>query len=321
MDMIKLDPMVTYFPALRRQILAQSAPRSRKSGFISLLALLAAGAQLALAQTAVALPNTINLAPHRAVYEMALGKARSGSGVSAIRGRMVFEFTGSACEGYTLNMRMVTQIFDKKGQPTLSDLRSSSWEQGDGRRFQFNTTQYTNQKLGDKTRGDVLRANSGAPVTLNLKVPRKAKIDLPKNVVFPTQHSKLLLETARQGKSILQAKLYDGGDRGKKFYNTTAFIGKPHSPGNDPALRKIENGERLLALPSWPVSISYFSKKQIGEAVPEYELGFQLYENGVSRNLLIDYGSFAIRGALTKLEFLKTSACPEAAKPRRPKRR
>src|SRR5262249_57811014 len=68
----------------------------------------------------------IVLAPHRAIYEMTLAEARGGAGVTAVSGRMVYELTGSACEGYTQNMRFVTQMSNQKGGATLPDLRSSS---------------------------------------------------------------------------------------------------------------------------------------------------------------------------------------------------
>ena len=67
----------------------------------------------------------VKLTPHRAVYEMTLDEARSASGITGIDGRMVFEFTGSECDGYTLNMRMVTQMTDSQGQTNLTDLPRS----------------------------------------------------------------------------------------------------------------------------------------------------------------------------------------------------
>ena len=48
------------------------------------------------------------LAPHRAVYDLALDKASDRSGITDITGRMVYEFNGSACEGYTVTFRFMT---------------------------------------------------------------------------------------------------------------------------------------------------------------------------------------------------------------------
>ena len=100
------------------------------------------------------------LVPHRAIYEMTLDEARSASGITGIDGRMVFEFTGSQCDGYSLNMRMVTEMTDSQGQSNLTDLRSSTWEQGDGEKFRFQSAQYLNDKLGDVTMGRAVRADS-----------------------------------------------------------------------------------------------------------------------------------------------------------------
>src|SRR5262245_28123453 len=83
-------------------------------------------------------PN--KLVAHRAIYEMELDDTHSISGVSGITGidgRMVFEFTGSECDGYSLNMRLVTQMTDSQDQTNVTDLRSSTWEQGNGRTFRF----------------------------------------------------------------------------------------------------------------------------------------------------------------------------------------
>ena len=43
---------------------------------------------------------------------------------------------------------------------------------------------------------------------------------------------------------------------------------------------------------------------------PSYQIDFRLYANGVSRELLIDYGDFSIHGTLSKLDYLKAEACP-----------
>ena len=51
---------------------------------------------------------------HRAVYDLALDKASDRSGIIGLRGRMVYEFNGSPCEGYTVNFRFVTQ--DRHGR-------------------------------------------------------------------------------------------------------------------------------------------------------------------------------------------------------------
>ena len=257
---------------------------------------------------ALAAKETIKLAPHRAVYQMTLDDARSASGITGIDGRMVFEFSGSECDGYTLNMRMVTQMTDTQGQTNLTDLRSSTWEQGNGQKFRFQSAQYLNDKLGDVTMGRAVRATPDMAVQVKLSQPSPAELNLSGQVLFPTQHSFALIDAAREGQRLFQAQIYDGSEKGKRVYDTTAFIGKPVAPGTDQKLEAPAKDKGLAELVSWPVSIGYFESKG-GDLTPSYQIDFRLYANGVSRELLIDYGDFSVHGTLTSLEYLKAEEC------------
>ena len=251
-------------------------------------------------------PN--KLAAHRAIYEMTLDDARSASGITGIDGRMVFEFTGSECDGFSLNMRMVTQMTDSQGQTNLTDLRSATWEQGDGQKFRFQSAQYLNDKLGDVTMGRAVRETPNEAVQVKLSQPSTAELNLSGPLLFPTQHSFALIAAARTGQGLFQARVYDGSEKGQKVYDTTAFIGTEVQPGDDPKLEQVAKDKGLGELPSWPVSIGYFEAKG-GDLTPSYQIDFRLYENGVSRELLIDYGDFSIHGTLTSLEYLKAPEC------------
>jgi len=276
---------------------------TRNAMLVAALAFVCAFPQQALAFAAS------KLVPHLAIYEMTLDEARSASGITGIDGRMVFEFTGSPCDGYSLNMRMVTQMTDSQGQTNLTDLRSSTWEQGDGQKFRFQSAQYLNDKLGDVTMG---RATRGAPneaVKVKLSQPGRAEINLPGQILFPTEHSIALIKSALAGQGVFQAKIYDGSEKGRKVYDTTAFIGKMVKPGVDEAKLEAPAKEKKLGeLSSWPVSIGYFEPKN-EDLIPSYQIDFRLYENGVSRELLIDYGDFSIQGKLTSLKYLEAKEC------------
>ena len=276
-------------------------------GSILALAALALASGFAGPAWAIAAREPIKLTPHRAVYEMTLDNARSASGITGIDGRMVFEFTGSECDGYTLNMRMVTQMTDSQGQTNRTDLRSSTWEQGDGQKFRFQSAQYLNDKLNDVTMGRAMR-NAPEAVEVKLSQPNRTELNLQGRVLFPTQHSLALIDAAQDGKGLLQAQIYDGSEKGQKVYDTTAFIGRPVPAGSEQGLEVPAKEKGLAELLSWPVSIGYFEPKG-GDLTPSYQIDFRLYANGVSRELVIDYGDFSIQGKLSSLEYLKAGAC------------
>ncbi len=279
----------------------------------SRLAALAAGAALQLASTPTwAGAQHVVLAPHRAIYEMTLAEARGGAGVTAVSGRMVYELTGSACEGYTQNMRFVTQMTNQKGAATLTDLRSSSWEEGSGKRFRFNSSQFRDEKPTEATAGDAARANAADAAKVELTKPVTKHLALPQRVYFPIQHSIALLDAAHTGKRSFRADLYDGSEKGEKVYDTISVIGRMIPAGGNRKLVRVKNAERLDTIAAWPVSIGYFEpNSDKSDAVPVYELTFWFFENGVSRKLFIDYGEFAIQGELAQITFHEPSKCDQ----------
>lgn len=278
-------------------------------GLTSRLATASMIASLALAAAAGAAgADGVVLAPHRAVYDIALARAASGSGVVDASGRMVYELTGSACEGYTQNMRFVTRMTNSEGSSQLNDLRSSSFEDTSGKLFRFNSNSYKDEQLTDTTQGDATREQGGVKVELTR--PKKKSVTLRSGIYYPVQHSVALLDAAKSGKALFVGDLYDGSEKGEKIYATTSVIGKRMAPGAVKSPVSLKNGEMLDKLPSWPIAISYFEpNSDKKDAVPSYELSFRYYENGVSTKLMIDYGEFAIKGELAEITFLDAPKC------------
>jgi EipB-like len=260
--------------------------------------------------------KTVVFRPHRAVYEITFDHSTPGSGVADMSGRMVYEMTGSSCKGYEQNMRFVTRMTNQEGSNQVNDLRTSSFEEVASHRLRFSSSQYENQKLSEASQGSAGRVNGAAATEVKLTKPEKKTVKLPPDIYFPIQHSLALVQSARDGKSMFTANLYDGSDKGEKFYETNSAIGRRVEPAADP-IPSVPNADQLAGLASWPVAIGYFEPgPRKADAVPTYELAFRFYENGVSTRLYIDYGDFAIRGELKELTFLEETPCsPPPDKP------
>lgn len=283
-------------------------------------ALVAAGAVLHVAgvvANAAASEADVVMTPHRAVYDITLHRAQGGSGIADMSGRMVYELTGNSCIGYSQNMRFVTYVVNQEGATSLTDLRTTSWEDAASRAFRFNSTQYKDRKLTETTVGDASRTNGSGRLKVALTRPTKKQLDLAPQAMFPIQHSRELVIRAQRGERLFTADLYDGSEKGDKVYTTVSFLGNKRAPGNVEGLEEVASAKPLLKVPAWPVSISYYEPETSRQdAVPTYELSFLYYANGVSRRLLIDYGSFAVRGTLKEIFFLDAGKCDETAKPR-----
>ena len=166
--------------------------------------------------------------------------------MTAVSGRMVYELTGSVCEGYTQNMRFVTQMTNQGGTTMITDLRSSSWEEGSGRRFRFNSSQFRDEKPTEATAGDAARANTADDIKVELTKPAKKGLSLSARVYFPIQHSIAVLQAAKMGKASFRADLYDGSEKGEKVYDTVSIIGRhrPAGVNQHAAAREERRGAR-----------------------------------------------------------------------------
>lgn len=269
---------------------------------------------LAAAVPAAAAPqaDSVTLTPHRAVYDLKLTKTRGNRGIETVRGRILYDFSGNACDGYELKFRHVSEMDSGEGKAVVSDLRSTTWEDGRARKFRFNSENLLNDKQTEAVNGRAER--EGKTIAVNLSKPKEKALTMPVGAVFPTEHMRRIIAAAREGKTILEFPVYDGSETGEKLYNTLTVIGRPIAPGDKPVADAGAKTPELAKLTRWPVSISYFEQQsakqeQTGEQVPVYAISFELYENGISRALVLDYSDFTIAGELTSLDVKKAKPC------------
>ena len=284
-------------------------PASRISSVAFALALAAMGAESVGTSQAEA-ASGVPFLPHQAVYDLSLQKSRGNATVNNAKGRILYNFTGSACEGYTTDFRQVSQLDTGETKSTFSDLRSTSWEDGAGNNYRFKIETRMNDK--DATSVDGIAERSGKTVTVKLKQPMVKTFTI-ENAVFPTEQVKLIIEAARAGKSVLELVVYDGSDNGEKVYNTLTVIGQPIPGTRAPAAPDpTTSNDNFKTLTRWPVTVSYYdaaTKADAGEQTPVYAMSFELYEDGVSRALLLDYNDFVIAGAMGKIDIKDSKPC------------
>ncbi len=249
------------------------------------------------------------LAPHRAVYDLRLVKSLGKRPVEAVRGRILYDFSGSPCEGYALEFRQVSEIDSGEGKVALSDLRAATWEEGDAKSFRFNSENRVNEQTVDTVDGNAGRGSSG--VSVRLSKPKPKTFDLDAKIAFPTEHVRRVIEAAEAGKRLLELSVFDGSESGDKVFSTLAVIGNVINPGEKQPNDAAAGNATLAAMRRWPVTISYFDQAspRTGEQTPAYAIGFELYENGVSRALNLDYGDFIVAGTMSQLDLKDAAAC------------
>ncbi len=253
----------------------------------------------------------IALIPHRAIYDLSLGETRGNSQVAGVRGRILYDFDGNACQGYSLEFRQVSELDSGEGKVSTSDLRSTTWEGADAKSFKFTSENFVEENLVNAVDGQA--KHDATKTVVDLEKPRQRTLNLDAGVVFPTEHMVRVINAARAGKSILDFPVYDGSDTGDKVFDTLTVIGHQIAPDERNHADAAADEPKLERVPRWPVTISYFDKgkaENSSEQTPTYAIGFELYENGISRALTLDYNDFVVTGKLTSLEIKETKPCP-----------
>jgi hypothetical protein len=249
--------------------------------------------------------ETPEMASYRAVYDLELLRAGQKTGISAAEGRFVMEVRGSACAGWSTETRMVVEMHFRRRGSRLNDFRDTSWEAADGSTFRYAARRYVNgMKSGDHAL-QATREAPNTPVIIRFTRPRRPQATLPPGTLFPMQFTARLVAAAREGRRRLSVSLYEGNEDARER-EVVAIIGPPHArPSAEPGTAA------LSGLVSWPVSLAYYkpsSRRDFG--LPEHEVSFRLYENGVVSDVILGYRDHALKGTLVRYEPLPATPCP-----------
>ena len=241
------------------------------------------------------------IAPHRALYSMTLGSTRNDSGVTDARGTMAYEW-GESCEGWIVEQRYRLKMHYAESRDVEIVSNFVTWEAKDGLRYRFNQKETRNGDVDEETRGNAHLDGAGKSGVAEFEKPHPETMHLAPGVLFPSAHTILLIDSAVAGESFLSRQMFDGSTF-ENAVQVSAVIGSKAEPD-----RKLIEKGALLNRPGWHMRLAFFPADQNVEK-PDYELGMTLLDNGVSADMLIDYGDYSIKAKLDDIEPLPKTGC------------
>lgn len=272
--------------------------RQRRNAILGLAAGLAVLGSSASAQApAPAAP----LLAHRASYLLGLDASKPSVKLENASGRIDYEITGDACKGYDVKLHQANEVDTGEGPPSKSDMLSTSWEDGDGASYRFQTVNRTGNRVSSDVAATVSRVPDG--LSIDVTKPRRELVEVKGKILLPTQHVTKVLEAARKNETTFEARIFDGSDDGDKIYDTLAVIG---SAAKDAKTLPPQAAAILSGVTYYPVTVSYFESGSASQT-PAYVMSMTLYENGVIGDMKIDYNDFILRGRIDTLETLPAS--------------
>jgi hypothetical protein len=254
-----------------------------------------------LTMLAATAPRAAEIAPHRALYTMTLGSTRGDSGVVGATGAMDYEW-GETCNGWTIEQRYRLKLHYAESRDADVTSTFVTWESKDGLRYRFNQRQTRNGEVDQEIRGEAKLDGPGKGGVAVFTKPKPQTFKLAPGVLFPSAHTILLIDKAKAGETFLTRQVFDGATD-ENAVQVSAVIGTRVTP--DRVSAKLSP---LLERPGWRVRLAFFPEDAKAEQ-PDYELGMRLLDNGVSTDMVIDYGDYSIRATLDDIEPLGKPAC------------
>ena len=239
------------------------------------------------------------LQPHVAAYRLSLaGQPTLGIPFSEVRGGLVIEWR-RACDGWLSRQRLAFVGTLEEGGNLSHDVRFSSWEALDGSRMRYSYRSYGDQELQEDFRGEAwLEPSAGGVATFS--EPSEHQVELPPETIFPTAHIEEVLEEARAGARFVSHQVFDGAGF-DSLTQITSVIGQARTA--EPSAKDGAAGGR-----AWPVSMAYYDLHEASDT-PKFEAEFLLGENGVLRDVVLDYGDFQLDATLEKLDLMPPPDC------------
>jgi hypothetical protein len=238
----------------------------------------------------------VELLSHRAAYRLSLASSQSG-GFSSVRGALVMEWRAS-CEGWLSNQQLGFVAQPDEGDPTSYDVRFSSWESLDNTQLRFNIRAFDDGEIAEEYRGDAVLAGLNGAGMARYEIPEPRELQLPTGTIFPTEHIRRLIAAARMEQTVVAHEVFDGSGP-EALTRVTAVIGQPRTD----ALPIKE-----VARTRWPISLAYYDPQE-NDATPQFELSFDLAENGVLSNVTLDYGEFSLNAKLEEVQTYPAPSC------------
>lgn len=252
-------------------------------------------------------PVGVRLQPHLAIYDLVLKRAEDRLGLSRVNGRLAIEVSGSECKNWTVNFRMVSQFQNEDESVRLLDTRSLTEEAANGKSLDVEQQNYVDGSLDTESKITATKKPDGRVKGTVLK-PKEQSFELAVGTVFPVSHLQKLIETAERGERRDKSIVFDGTE-GDKAYTAITFLGGEREKGNQRTALPV--GAELKKVKAWPATISYYelAKGDNNDGTPSFEILVEMFENGVSGDMVIDYGDYALNAKLAELKLKPYGEC------------
>lgn len=246
--------------------------------------------------------------PYRALYGAALKSAERDSAVADVSGQIEEEWNES-CDGWTMQQRTALDVAigGENSVRVLSNV--TTWESRDGLTYRFSVRNRSSNAAEERVEGMARLKGPGEGGTARFERPKRRVLALPPGTIFPTAHTDAVLAAAQGAPVTFERTVFDGLS-GDGLFDVSAVLGRPAVSPADPARKALMP---LAGLRVWPAQVAFYEHGSKA-AEPDHEVGLRLYDNGVTDDMVMDFGDFTVLATLKALELAPRPTCRAQAR-------
>ena len=238
------------------------------------------------------------LLSHNAIYNLNIKKISRNSSFEGGQGRSVFKIK-RVCNGWNVNEDFILNydLADQRNAKSFSSHKTFESTNGAQHSFEYKAKSDFNgennhegyvQKIENKIIGSLIS-------------DKTKELSFNKDVLFPLEHLKRLINIAENKGIFFTSKVFFGSEEKEFIKTVSAFISKKRSS-------KIINNSYLSNKMIWPIKLAFY-RNETKESKPEYEISIELDEVGIVHSYEVNYGDFIVQANLQKFKKIEITSC------------
>ncbi len=249
------------------------------------------------------------LVSHQAVYDLFLESTEGGAGgVVNAQGTMRYSLHKACKEWKTETVFSLDVSYELNGIDT-THWKQETLESQDGCRFDFAVYTFSDGK--DKTEFKGTAVCRGQSKEVAISEPLVSEASFPLGVRFPVQQTLLMLDAAKRGRSHVSSYIYDGTRLEGLYFMNAGISPAVFETGGK---RSVAGDASLLDGKSYRFDTAFFNDTGLDgekekDGRPFYEASVRYYENGVSDDVVQDFGLYKLRSRLREIRRLSDEEC------------
>lgn len=240
------------------------------------------------------------LLSYQSVYDISLDKDRDLKNkfgkpyLKKAEGELFLDWFNT-CDSWFSNQRMYIRFWDSNGVGNLTDVSYSLEEAHDHNNMKFMLQVKDNNETIENVNGNAIKDKK--KIYVDLLTPRKNKINLPNDTMFPHEHLKYIIsKLSNSKKKIFSQNVYEGS-LPEKTLNISTFIG-------DSSFKEKLNifSDKVIDNNFWDIRMAYYEGDSPTSSL---ELSAKINKQGVVSFFKYDYPEYTLLMKLKKIDTKK----------------